>query len=271
MKRESQPFDVRSNVSAGEWQARVDLAALYRLADQHRWTDMLATHISARVPGEPDHFLINPYGLLFGEITASSLLKVDGAGKILLPSPHPFNDAGFVIHGAIHEARPDVNFVIHLHTADGIAVSAMEDGLLPLSQTAMTMLSNIAYHEYEGVALNMEERVRLVADLGNKDIMILRNHGTLACGETPGEAWVNIYGLERSCSIQVKAMAGRLHLPSKAAIDTVERQVGRLGKLGYGQGQPEAEKSNSGRRPYAEYAWAAMLRQLDRTAPGYRD
>jgi len=272
MKRETanESFDVRAHVSDAEWQMRVDLAACYRLVDQHRWTDMLATHISARVPGEGQHFLINPYGLLFGEITASSLLKVDEAGRILLPSPYRFNDAGFVIHGAIHEARPDVNCVIHLHTADGIAVSAQEEGLLPLSQVAMTVLSNLTYHEYEGIALNMEERERLKADLGNKDIMILRNHGTLACGASVAEAWVNIYALERACSVQVRAMSGRLHLPSRKAIDTVAAQVGRLGRLSYGAGEPA---SDSAPRPksYAEQVWPAMLRTLDRVDPAYKN
>jgi ribulose-5-phosphate 4-epimerase/fuculose-1-phosphate aldolase len=249
---------------------RVDLAACYRLVDHYRWTDLLATHISARVPGEPNHFLINPLGLLFGEITASSLLKVDERGSILLPSPYPFNEPGFVIHGAIHEARPEVNCVVHLHTADGIAVSAQADGLLPLSQGAMVCLPQLAYHEYEGVALNMDERVRLKADLGDRDMMILRNHGTLACGETVGEAWVNIWQLERACAAQVRAMTGRLHMPSQQSIDTVAEQMRRSRKAG-----PAGGRQVSGDAPapmsYGDRAWPAMLRMLDRIDTSYRN
>jgi ribulose-5-phosphate 4-epimerase/fuculose-1-phosphate aldolase len=270
MNKAAEPFDVKANVSAEEWQARVDLAAAYRLVDHHRWTDMLATHISMRVPGEPHHFLINPFGLLFGEITASSLLKVDEDGNILLPSPFPFNSAGFVIHGAIHEARPEVNCVLHLHTADGIAVSAQEDGLLPLSQIALACLPKISYHEYEGVALNMEERKRLVADLGSKDMMILRNHGTLACGTTVSEAWVNIYALERSCSIQVRAMTGRLHHAPKAAIETVARQMEQTNQNSVAGGKPVAGGEQK-EMSYSERAWPAMLRLLDRIDPGYKN
>jgi ribulose-5-phosphate 4-epimerase/fuculose-1-phosphate aldolase len=265
-KREASDF--RSAVGEAEWQARVDLAACYRLVDHYRWTDMLATHISARVPGEPQHFLINPYGLLFGEITASSLLKVDEAGHILSPSPYPFNDAGFVIHGAIHEARPDVNCIVHLHTADGAGVSAHEEGLMPLSQAALVCLPDLAYHEYEGVALNMDERARLAADLGEKNLLMLRNHGTLACGSTVGEAWNNIYQLERACSIQVRALAAKTHRASQQAIDTVAAQT---------EGMRNRAKAKPGGDPmsqaqsYPERLWVAMLRMLDRIDPSYRD
>ena len=269
-------FDVHGSVSAAEWQMRVDLAACYRLADHYRWSDLLATHISARVPGEDDHFLINPFGLMFAEITASSLLKVDEEGNILLPSPYPFNEPGFVIHGAVHEARPDVNCVVHLHTADGAAVSALADGLLPLSQTAMTCLPKISYHEYEGVALNMDERQRLVADLGTKDLMLLRNHGTLACGQTVAEAWTNIYSLERACTIQIRAMsAGRLHLPSQQAIDTVATQMknSRKGSTDGGKAAWTSQDSQVKKQPPTTYparVWPAMLRMLDRIDTSYR-
>jgi ribulose-5-phosphate 4-epimerase/fuculose-1-phosphate aldolase len=269
MNKLAEPFDVRANVSEAEWQARVDLAACYRLVDHHRWTDMLATHISARVPGEPEHFLINPFGQLFGEITASSLLKVDEDGNILLPSPYPFNAAGFVIHGAIHEARPEVNCVLHLHTADGIAVSAQEEGLLPLSQIALACLPKISYHEYEGVALNMDERKRLVSDLGSKDLMILRNHGTLSCGTSMAEAWVNIYALERSCSIQVRAMTGKLHKASQAAIDTVAQQMQATAQNSVAGGKQAGGQQRD--MSYSERAWPAMLRLLDRIDPGYKN
>jgi ribulose-5-phosphate 4-epimerase/fuculose-1-phosphate aldolase len=275
MKREAtvESFNVREHVSEAEWQMRVDLAACYRLVDHYGWTDLIATHISARVPGEPDHFLINPYGMLFGEITASSLLKLDEAGRIMLPSPYPFNDAGFVIHGAIHEARPDVNCVVHLHTNDGVGVSAQEDGLLPLSQTALVVLSNLAYHEFEGVAVNMDERARLGADLGDKDLMILRNHGTLACGVSVAEAWTNIYMLERSCSMQVRAMTGRLHTPSKEVIDNLYAQFGKVGKTRFGRGQsdPTDAAKPAPARKYPDLVWPAMLRLLDRIDPGYRN
>ena len=275
MKREGavESFDVRKRVSAAEWQMRVDLAACYRLVDHHGWTDLIATHISARVPGEPKHFLINPYGMGFGEITASSLLKLDEDGNVLLPSPYPFNDAGFVIHGAIHEARPDVNCVVHLHTNDGVAVSAQEDGLLPISQTALACHANVAYHEFEGVAVNMEERARLGADLGDKDLMILRNHGTLACGATVAEAWTNIYTLERACAIQVRAMTGRLHMPSQAVIELMNTQFGKIGKTEFGRGAPAdpATGEPPRRKTYPELVWPSMLRKMDRIDPGYRN
>jgi ribulose-5-phosphate 4-epimerase/fuculose-1-phosphate aldolase len=275
MKRETavESSAVRKQVSAAEWQMRVELAACYRLVDLQGWTDLIATHISGRVPGEPGHFLINPYGMGFGEITASSLLKLDEEGNVLLLSEHPFNDAGFVIHGAIHEARPDVNCIIHLHTDDGVAVSAQEDGLLPISQTALACRANVAYHEFEGVAVDMDERARLGTDLGDKDLMILRNHGTLACGATVAEAWTNIHTLERACSIQVRAMTGRLHLPSQKVIDLMNTQFGKIGKTEFGRGAPVDPAAGQAprRKTYPELVWPSMLRKLDRIDPGYRD
>ncbi len=250
---------IPDGIAAEEWAVRVDLAALYRLCAHYNWTDLIYTHISARVPGPEHHFLINPYGMMFQEITASSLLKVDHEGNVLTPSPYPFNKAGFVIHGAVHMARDDARFVIHLHTRDGVAVSAQKCGLLPLSQHAMASLPFLAYHDYEGIALEEDERVRLVADLGDKTQMILRNHGTLAMGETASEAWVAIHNLERSCSIQVAAMAGgaELNMPSQAAVDTVARQV-----------KPSPERR--GMAMSSDLAWPAMLRMLDAKDPGYR-
>jgi ribulose-5-phosphate 4-epimerase/fuculose-1-phosphate aldolase len=252
---------VREQVSREEWDMRVDLAALYRLVSHYNWTDLIFTHISARVPGPDDHFLINPYGMMFQEITASSLLKVDHDGNILLPSPYPFNKAGFVIHGAVHLARPDVQCVIHLHTRDGVAVSAQKDGLLPLSQHAMSVLPFLACHDYEGIALDFAERERLVANLGNKKLMLLRNHGTLAAGTSIADAWLAIHNLERACSIQIAAMAGgaaHLNMPSQAAIDTVRTQVTRT------EGIERGIDLNG-------LAWAAMLRMMDAKDPGYRN
>ena len=259
-------FDVRAQVSAEEWQMRVDLAACYRLVDHHDWTDLLATHISARVPGEPDHFLINPFGLLFGEITASSLLKVNEAGKVLLPSPYSFNQPGFVIHGAVHEARSDVNCVVHLHTDDGTAVSALAEGLLPLSQTAMVCTADLSYHDFEGIALNMDERKRLVADLGNTNRMILRNHGTLACGRSVAEAWVRIYQLERACASQVRAATtgSRLNMPSQESIDTVARQMAKQTSI------TREATGDYAPRGYAALVWPAMLRLLDKKDSSFR-
>ena len=173
------------------------------------WDDMIFTHISARVPGPEHHFLINPYGLLFEEITASSLVKIDIDGNKVVDSPYPVNPAGFTIHSALHMNRDDAHCVIHLHTDDGVAVSAQEDGLLPLDQHAMMVTGDIAYHDYEGIALDLDERERLVADLGaNKHVMILRNHGTLTLGKSCADAFMRMYYLERACTMQVRALSG---------------------------------------------------------------
>src|SRR5215469_679832 len=202
---------LEGKVSAEEWQLRVDLAATYRLVALHGWDDMIFTHISARVPGPDHHFLINPYGLLFEEITASSLVKIDIDGHKVVDSPYPVNPAGFTIHSALHMNRDDAHCVIHLHTDDGVAVSAQEDGLLPLDQHAMTICGDIAYHDYEGIALDLDERERLVADLGaSKHAMILRNHGTLTLGKSCPDAFMRMYYLERACTMQVRALSGGL-------------------------------------------------------------
>ncbi len=247
--------DVRSLVSADEWQLRTDLAACYRLVAQFGWDDLIFTHISARLPGPEHHFLINPYGFLFSEITASSLVKVDLDGRKLLPSPHEINPAGFTIHSAIHAARPDAVCVLHVHSVNGVAVSAQRDGLLPLSQHSIFVLSSLAYHDYEGVALNDDEKPRLVRDLGDKRFLMLRNHGLLTVGRSVAEAFVAMYFFEASCMMQVRAQAGG----------------GPLRLIGQGivDGAPEMwEKVTHGAG--GGLAWPALLRKLDRIDASYR-
>ncbi|HKE59028.1 MAG TPA: class II aldolase/adducin family protein, partial [Pyrinomonadaceae bacterium] len=194
---------VRDLVTAEEWKVRVDLAAAYRLVALYGWDDLVFTHISARVPGPEHHFLINPYGMMFEEITASSLVKVDLEGKIVMESEYQINPAGFTIHSAVHAAREDALCVVHLHTDCGIAVSAQENGLLPISQQSLFALASLAYHNYEGLALNDEEKPRLVQDLGNKTSLILRNHGLLTVGRTVADAFLSMFLLERACRIQI--------------------------------------------------------------------
>jgi ribulose-5-phosphate 4-epimerase/fuculose-1-phosphate aldolase len=243
---------LKGKVSAEEWQARVDLAALYRLVALHGWDDLIYTHISARIPGPEHHFLINPYGMLFDEITASSLVKIDLEGNILQETPYFINPAGFTIHSAIHAAREDAKFVMHLHSDQGVAVAAQKEGLLPLSQHALIVLPQLAYHDYEGIALNLDERERLVADLGSKTLMLLRNHGTLSVGESAAKCWVGMFFLERACAQQVLALsAGRENvlLASEASQDEVKGQMAR----GLG----------------GQLAWPGCLRKLDRQLPGY--
>src|SRR5437870_282290 len=195
------PSSVREQVSAEEWQTRVDLAAAYRLVALYGWDDLIFTHISARVPSAEHHFLLNPYGMMFEEVTASSLVKVDLAGNKVMESPYFINPAGFTIHSAVHAAREGALCVMHLHTDYGIAVSAQKEGLLPISQQAMFALASLGYHDYEGLALNEEEKPRLVADLGDKNHLILRNHGLLTVGSTVAEAFLSMFILERACKI----------------------------------------------------------------------
>src|SRR2546428_484865 len=195
--------NVRDQVTQAEWQARVDLAAAYRLVALYGWDDLIFTHISARVPGPDHHFLLNPYGMMFDEVTASSLVKVDPDGNKVMDSPYFINPAGFTIHSAVHAAREDALCVMHLHTDYGIAVSAQKQGLLPISQQAMFALSSLAYHDYEGLALDEEEKPRLVSDLGHKKFLILRNHGLLTPGRTAAEAFLGMFLLERSCKIHI--------------------------------------------------------------------
>jgi ribulose-5-phosphate 4-epimerase/fuculose-1-phosphate aldolase len=244
---------IQDRVSESEWRARVDLAALYRLVAAEGWDDMIFTHISARVPGPEHHFLINPYGWFFEEITASSLVKVDLDGNVVQETSERINPAGFTIHSAIHAAREDAMFVMHLHSDNGVAVSSQREGLLPISQTALLTLPNLAYHDYEGVALNLDERERLVADIGDKHVMLLRNHGTLAVGESAAACWTRMFFLERACAMQVAALtAGRdgvLVAPEAAQLET--------------QGQSRGVAMVSG------LAWPGLLRRLDRRLPGY--
>ncbi len=221
---------IRDRVSPEEWQTRVDLAALYRLVAKYDMTDLAATHLSARVPGNEDHFLINPYGLMFEEVTASNLVKVDVEGQIVLDSGFPVNPAGFTIHSAVHMARPDVACVAHTHTVAGIAVASLECGLLPINQTAMMWYDRIAYHDWEGIATNLDERERLVRDLGNHHSMILRNHGLLVAAGSIPATWRILYYLEKTCQAQLQAMAAahaagvELVLPSPEVCEHTAKQ-----------------------------------------------
>jgi len=248
------PRPLRERVTAEEWAVRADLAAAYRLVAHFGWDDLIFTHISARVPGQHEHFLINPYGLLFEEITASCLVKVDLEGEVIEPTPHPVNPAGFTIHSAVHAARRDVGCVVHLHTNAGVAVSSQAQGLMPLNQTALVIDGDLGYHEYEGIALDLAERPRLVANLGTKSAMLLRNHGTLAVGPSVAAAFLTTYFLERACAIQVATLAGGvpLHLPSTEVQDLVRQQ------------------GASGTPKVRAMAWAALVRMLDRKDPGFR-
>ena len=198
---------MRDKVSAEEWAIRVDLACAYRMVAHYGWDDLIFTHLSARIPGPEHHFLLNPYNLMFEEVTASSLVKVDVDGNPVEPTPFITNPAGFTIHSAIHMARDDAHAVMHLHTPAGQAVSAHQEGLLPLTQTAMAVRGDVAFHDYEGIAVDLSERERLVADLGDKNAMILRNHGTLALGKNVGECFVRLYFLERACQAQIMALS----------------------------------------------------------------
>jgi len=246
---------VRERVSREEWQMRVDLAAAYQLAALFKWTDLIYTHFSARVPGSED-FLINAYGLMFDEITASNLVRIDARGKVLDdPLELGYNEAGFVIHGCMHEARPEINCVIHTHTRAGVAVSAMKCGLLPISQHAMRVQQQCTYHDYEGIALNLSERERMAASLGQRSkVMILRNHGLLTLGETVREAFELMYYLDCACQIQVDAVAAGLEnvqLMSQSAADTATEQFQRDD------------------RPSTHKDWPALLRLLERRGVDY--
>ena len=246
---------LKGKVSEEEWAVRVDLAATYRLVHHYGWDDMIFTHISARVPGPEHHFLINPYGLLFDEITASNLVKIDLDGNKVEESPHPVNPAGFTIHSAIHAAREDAHCVIHLHSTDGVAVSAQEHGLLPLDQHAMMLLGDMAYHDYEGIALDLDERERLVHDIKDKNVMLLRNHGTLTAGKNCADAFLRMYYLERACSMQVRALAGgaKVNATNQGVADKTAGQ-GAMGFDGF----------------IGAMAWPALIRMLDRKDPSYR-
>ena len=247
---------VKDQVSKEEWELRVNLAACYRLIAMFGWDDLIFTHISARVPGPDDHFLINAYGLMFEEMTASSLVKVDLDGKIVLETPHIINPAGFTIHSAIHAAREEAGCVLHTHTKSGVAVSAQAGGLLPLSQISLFPYSSLAYHDYEGIALNEDEKPRLVADLGDKNFLILRNHGLLTVGPTIPDAFLFMYALETACQIQLAALSGGVELVhvNGAIVDGIQAQVDAVLK-GFG----------------GELAWPGLLRKLDRKDSSFRE
>lgn len=245
---------VREQVSAAEWQLRVDLAAAYRLVALFGWDDLVFTHITARIPGAEHHFLINPYGMMFEEITASSLVKVDLAGNKVMASEWPVNPAGFTIHSAVHSAREDAQCVMHTHSINGVAVSAQEAGLLPLSQQSLFVLASLGYHDYEGVALNEDEKPRLVADLGENNALMLRNHGLLTVGKTIADAFLGMYVFEAACMIQVRAMSGGTPLVkvNDAIVQGIKAQAAEVTK-GLG----------------GHLAWPGLMRRLDRKFPGY--
>jgi ribulose-5-phosphate 4-epimerase/fuculose-1-phosphate aldolase len=245
---------LREVVSAEEWQLRVDLAAAYRLVAMYGWSDLVFTHISARIPGPEHAFLINPYGLMFDEITASSLVKVDQDCNQLIPSPFPVNPAGFVIHSCIHQARDDAGCVLHTHSRAGVAVSAQKAGVLPISQQSTFVLASLAYHTYEGVALRDEEKARLQQDLGDKNFFMLRNHGLLTVGRTVPEAFVSMYTFENTCRIQIDAQAGGELVYVDPRIMQGMEKVMKTVTAGQG----------------ANIAWPALLRKLDKTDPSYK-
>jgi ribulose-5-phosphate 4-epimerase/fuculose-1-phosphate aldolase len=247
---------IKQQVSAAEWEVRVNLAAAYRLVALYGWDDLVFTHISARVPGPEHHFLINPYGMMFEEITASSLVKIDLEGNKVMDSPYEINPAGFTIHSCIHAAREDVSCIVHVHSLNGVAVSAQKDGVLPISQQSLFVLSSLAYHDYEGVALNPGEQPRLVQDLGKKTYLMLRNHGLLTVGPSIADAFLYMYLFETACMIQIRAQSGGkelIHIPGQIleGIRLAARQVTR------GMG--------------GSLVWPGLLRKLDRANPGYRD
>lgn len=241
---------IRNEVSPEEWQTRLDLAACYRLTDVYGMTDLIYNHITARIPGDEEHLLINLYGLIYKEITASSLVKIDLEGNILWKpdTDYGINKSGYVIHGAIHRARPELKCVMHTHTRAGMAVSSQQCGLLPMTQTSMRFVGHIGYHDYEGPAIDLAERERLVRDLGPHDALILRNHGLLTCGATIQQAFNTMYQLELSCRAQVDALAGgqAINLPPKEVLEHTANLY-----------QPGT------RRPYGVLEWHALLRQLD--------
>jgi ribulose-5-phosphate 4-epimerase/fuculose-1-phosphate aldolase len=256
IKQASATSSVRGQVSSEEWETRVNLAAAYRLVAHYGWDDLVFTHISARVPGGAHHFLINPYGWMFSEITASSLVKVDLQGRKVMDSPYDINPAGFTIHSAVHAAREDAQCVLHVHSLHGVAISAQKEGVLPVSQQSLFVLSSLAYHDYEGVALNEDEKPRLVNDLGSKNFLMLRNHGLLTVGPTIADAFLFMYLFEASCRIQVLAQSGGKELiqipaPILAGIQAQATQVTK----GLG----------------GALAWPGLLRRLDRMDPSYRD
>ena len=247
--------EIQKLVSAEEWQLRVDLAACYRLVALYGWSDLVFTHISARIPGPEHHFLINPYGLMFDEITASSLVKVDQQCNKIIDSPYPVNPAGFVIHSAVHAAREDIQCVLHTHTRAGIAVSAQKNGVLPISQQSTFVLASLAYHDYEGVAFRDDEKPRLQADMGNANFLMLRNHGLLTCGKTIADAFLSMYTFENTCQIQIAAQSGGGELT----------QVNPKIVEGVGQAMKVQTGGLGG-----QFVWPSLIRKLDRIDDSYR-
>jgi ribulose-5-phosphate 4-epimerase/fuculose-1-phosphate aldolase len=252
----SQDLDIASRqhqVSADEWQVRLDLAAAYRLVALFKWDDLVFTHISARVPGTEDQFLINPYGLMFDEITASSLVKIDLAGNKMDDSPFPINPAGFTIHSAVHAARHDAACVLHVHSLNGVAVSAQKQGVLPISQQSIFVLSSLGYHDYEGVALRDDEKPRLVRDLGDRRFLMLRNHGLLTVGTSIADAFLSMYLFETVCTIQVRAQGGGELIAVHPEIIATARQQSAQATRGMGD----------------SLVWPGLLRRLARQSPGH--
>lgn len=251
--------DLRERISDAEWAARVDLAAAYRLVEMFGWSDLLGTHVSVRVPDANDQFLINPYGLLFEEITASSLVKVDEEGNVLSETEYDVNPAGFVIHSAVHMALPEISCVLHTHTPAGVGVATQKQGILPLTQHALAVIAQTAYHDYEGIATDLEERERLVRDLGNNRVLVLRNHGLLTVGRTVAEAFVWMYRAERACRMQLafqQSGAEAMYIPEEVQRVAIERN--RLAN------------SPDGHRPIGIKEWPALLRKLDRVDQSYK-
>lgn len=246
---------LQGKVSDEEWQLRVDLAAAYRLVALYGWSDLVFTHISARIPGPEHHFLINPYGLMFDEITASSLVKVDQGCNKLSESPFPVNPAGFTIHSCIHAVRDDAGCVLHTHSRAGVAVSAQKCGVLPISQQSTFVLGSLAYHSYEGVALREEEQPRLQADLGTNNFLMLRNHGLLTTGKSIADAFLAMYIFENTCRIQIDAQAGGELITVNPKILEGMAQVMKTATAGLG----------------ANLAWPALLRKVERSDPGYKN
>lgn len=245
---------LKDQVAAEEWQLRCDLAAAYRLVALYGWSDLVFTHISARLPGAGHRFLINPYGMLFEEITASSLIRIDQDGNKLQDSPFPVNPAGFTIHSAVHAVREDARCVLHTHTRAGVAVAAQQCGVLPISQQSTFVLASLAYHDYEGVALRPDEKPRLQADLGDKDFLCLRNHGLLTVGPTVADAFLRMYVFETACQIQISAQSGGALVPVRPAIVEAVAHAMKVQTGGMG----------------GEFVWPALIRKLEREQPNYR-
>jgi ribulose-5-phosphate 4-epimerase/fuculose-1-phosphate aldolase len=248
-----------TDITEAEWETRVDLAAAYRLVDLYGWSDLYSTHLSARVPGTDDQFLINPFGMLFEEMTASCLIKVDSEGNILSESEYEINPAGFTFHSAVHMSRDDALWAIHTHTYAGCAVSSQKDGMLPMNQHTLAVLDQVAYHDYEGIAMDLSERERIARDLGDKNILILRNHGLLTVGRTAGEVFMWMYRAERACRMQIafqQTGAELIPIPKDVMDESMERN--------------RFNNSEKGYRTIGLHEWPGLRRKLDRIDPSYK-